>query len=260
MNRSTADRLLAHLHLDREPPTLEYLHRLIREHQLRVPFETLTKLIDFEPGLRRGDFLPPIEEYVDRIVTRGAGGLCWTLARGFHALLQDLGFHASLMYMDSGHLCVRVDLPEGPFYADVGYAAPIFQAYPLFESFTLETPRERFQYMVGDSEIVVTRGDPPFTKHLDPAPRRIEDVKDLIQGANDWNVPESFLYRLTYSGYVDGVWTTIRNGMIRRFLPSGLQETPLSPEETPAAFAEIFHADPALYREAVAIQQRYRKS
>lgn len=260
MNRPTANRFLAHLHLDREPPTLDYLHRLIREHQLRVPFETLTKLIDYEPGLRRGDFLPPIEEYVDRIVTRGAGGLCWTLARGFHALLQDLGFPASLMYMDAGHLCVRVDLPEGPFYADVGYAAPIFQAYPLFESFTLVTPRETFQYRVGDAGIVVTRGDPPFTKQLDPTPRRIEDVKDLIRGANDWNVPESFLHRLTYSGYVDGEWTTIRNGMVRRFLPSGLQETPVSPAEIPTAFAKIFHADPALYTEAVAIQQRYRKS
>ena len=44
------DRLLAHLSLEREAPTLTYLHRIIREHQLRVPFETLTKLIG---GIRR---------------------------------------------------------------------------------------------------------------------------------------------------------------------------------------------------------------
>src|SRR5262245_15294134 len=138
------DRFLDHLGLRREPPTLAYLHRIIREHQMRVPFETLTKLIDYEPGLRRGDFLPPIAEYVERILSRGAGGLCWTLARGLHALLVDLGYEASFMYMDSGHCCVRVELPEGPFYADVGYAAPIFQAYPLFESFSLETHRETF--------------------------------------------------------------------------------------------------------------------
>lgn len=52
--RPPADRLLAHLRLDREAPTLDYLHRIIREHQLRVPFETLTKLIEYEPGLRDG--------------------------------------------------------------------------------------------------------------------------------------------------------------------------------------------------------------
>ena len=49
------------------------------------------------------DFLPSLEEYVDRIVSRRAGGLCWTLARGFHFLLTDLGFDASLMIMAPGH-------------------------------------------------------------------------------------------------------------------------------------------------------------
>ena len=142
------DRLIGHLELSREPPSLDYLHRLVRQHQLRVPFETLTKLIDWEPGRARGDFLPPLDVYVERIVTRRAGGLCWTLARGFHALLLDLGFDASLMIMEPGHCCVRVELPEGPQYADVGYAAPLFRAYPLFESFTVTSPRETFDYRV----------------------------------------------------------------------------------------------------------------
>ncbi|MCK9519805.1 MAG: arylamine N-acetyltransferase, partial [Dehalococcoidia bacterium] len=138
-----ADALLGHLGLEREAPSLDYLHAIVRQHQLRVPFETLTKITDYEPGLARGDFLPPIEDYVQRIVSRGAGGLCWTLARGLHYLLTDLGFDASLMYMAPSHCCARVDLPDGPFYADVGYGAPIFQAYPLFTSFTLDTHRER---------------------------------------------------------------------------------------------------------------------
>ena len=49
--------LLSFLGLAREPPSLDCLHRLVREHQARVPFETLTKLIDYEPGLRRLDQL-----------------------------------------------------------------------------------------------------------------------------------------------------------------------------------------------------------
>lgn len=71
--RQSMDLLLRHLRLDREPPTLPVLHRIIREHQQRVPFETLTKLIDYESGLQRGDFMPPLALNVDRIVTRGAG-------------------------------------------------------------------------------------------------------------------------------------------------------------------------------------------
>src|SRR5688572_26924426 len=107
---NTADSFLAHLELGREAPSLDYLHRIIRQHQLRVPFETLTKITDYEPGVERGDFMPSIDEYVERIRTRGAGGLCWTLARGLHYLLDDLGFDASLMYMEPGHCCVRVEL------------------------------------------------------------------------------------------------------------------------------------------------------
>jgi len=189
--RHPIDRLLAHLELTREAPSLDYLHRIVRQHQLRVPFETLTKLIDHEPGLRRGDFLPPLSDYVERIVTQGAGGLCWTLARGLHSLLRELGFDASYMIMAPGHCCVRVELPEGPYYADVGYAAPIFQAYPLFESFSVDSPKERFEYTVRDDGIFVTRNPGP-SKKLDPTPRQLDHMRDLIATANDWSVTDSF--------------------------------------------------------------------
>jgi arylamine N-acetyltransferase len=252
-----ADRLLGHLGLGREAPTLDYLDRIIREHQMRVPFETLTKLVDYEPGLRRGDFLPPIGDYVERIVTRGAGGLCWTLARGLHFLLADIGFDVAFMYMDPGHCCVRVELPDGPYYADVGYAAPIFQAYPLFESFTLDTHRETFDYRVREDGIFVTRNPGP-AKKLDPTPRRIEDLRELIRAANDWSTPLSFLHRLAYAGHVGGVYTSIRDGTLTRYLPGGPEKRDLAAAEVPAALADIFRADPALYFEAAEVQRRYR--
>lgn len=251
-----AEKLLRHLHLDREAPTLGYLHRIIREHQLRVPFETLTKITDYEPGLSRGDFLPSIEEYISRIVERGGGGLCWTLARGLHFLLRDLGFDAALMYMEPGHCCVRVEFPGGPYYADVGYSAPIFQAYPLFESFSLDTPREKFEYEVRDGGIFVTRNPGP-TKQLDPSPRTIESLKPIIDGANVWNVERSFLHILAYSGYVDGVYTSLNNGTLRRYLPSGLQTTTVEPDAIPALLNDVFGADPQLYRDAAAVHARY---
>lgn len=254
-DRPAVDRLLAHLHLAREVPALDYLNRIVREHQLRVPFETLTKLLDYEPGIRRGDFMPPMAEYVERIVTRGAGGLCWTLARGLHVLLDDLGFKASLMYMDPGHCCVRVDLPEGPFYADVGYAAPIFQAYPLFESFNLETHREKFTYEVREDGIFVAR-EPGPSKTLDPSPRRLEDFRDHIAAANDWSAPQSFLHRMAYAGYIEGAFTSLRDGTLSRYLPGGLEKTDVAPEDAPAVLADVFGADPSLYIEAAEVYRR----
>ncbi|MBK8233080.1 MAG: arylamine N-acetyltransferase [Candidatus Eisenbacteria bacterium] len=249
-------RLLAHLELEPEAPTLEFLHRIIREHQLRVPFETLTKLIDYEPGRARGDFMPSMEEYVDRVVTRGAGGLCWTLARGLRELLHALGFDAALMYMDPGHCCVRVEFPEGPQYADVGYAAPIFRAYPLFESFTLETHRESFDYRVDGDAIQVTRNPGP-TKHLDPTPRRLAELQPLITAANDWTVLSSFLRRLVYARYLDRVYTTLRDGVLTRYTGPDPQTVELSADQIPAALADVFHADPDLYREAAAVKRRH---
>ena len=253
------DRLLAHLQLGREAPALDYLHRIIRAHQLRVPFETLTKLIDYEPGLRRGDFMPPMSEYVERLVRRGGGGLCWTLARGLQVLLEELGFDASLMFMDPGHCCVRVELPEGPHYADVGYAAPIFLAYPLFESFAIDTHRETFEYRVRADGIFVTRNPGP-SKKLDPTPRRLEDLRDLLTASNDWHAPQSFLHRLAYAGYVGGVYTSLRDGALTRYLPGGPEKTDLTAKDVPVALADVFGADSALYLEAAEVHRRYSRA
>ncbi len=251
-----ADRFLRHLELEPEAPTLEFLHRIIRQHQLRVPFETLTKIADYEPGLRRGDFLPSMEEYIERVIDRGAGGLCWTLARGLKFLLDSLGFDAALMYMDPGHCCVRVELPEGPFYADVGYSAPIFQAYPLFQSFSLDTPREKFEYEVRGDGIFVTRNPGP-TKRLDPAPRTLESLKPIIDAANDWNAERSFLHILAFSGYVDGVYTSLNNGTLRSYRATGVEVTTIEPERLPTILKRVFGADPNLYVEAQSIHRRY---
>ena len=256
LSQPAADRLLAHLGLKRESPVLGYLDRLVRVHQLRVPFETLTKHLDYEPGLRRGDFLPEIDEYVERIVTRGAGGLCWTLARGFHYLLDELGFDASLMVMNPGHCCVRVELPEGPFYADVGYAAPIFQAYPLFQSFSLVSPRETFEYAVREDGIFVTRQPGP-AKQLDPTPRQLEELEGAIDAANDWTAQMSFLHRLVYARYVDGVYAALRDDVLTRHLPSGPERSELSAEQIPSVLQQMFGADPKLYLEALEVHRRY---
>jgi len=245
--------------MEREAARLDYLHRLVHAHQLRVPFETLTKLIDYEPGLRRVDFLPDLSEYVGRIVTRGAGGLCWTLARGFHAMLEDLGFDASLMVMNPGHCCVRVELPDGPYYADVGYAAPIFRAYPLFESFSLDTHRERFDYRVGEDGILVTRNPGP-TKMLDPTPRRLGELHGQIAAANDWAAPQSFLHRLAYARDVDGVYTSLRDGTLTRYVRGGPEKMSLAPDDVPRVLADVFGADPTLYIEASEVQRRYRSA
>jgi hypothetical protein len=151
---------------------------------------------------------------------------------------------------------VRVELPDGSYYADVGYSAPIFRAYPLFESFTIETTSERFEYDVRDSGIVVTRNPGP-AKTLDPAPRALESLKPLIDAANDWSVERSFLKILAVSKHIDGVYTSLRDGLLRRYEPTGVEERMVADEELPSVLAEMFGIDPALYEQAAAVRARY---
>ena len=137
----------------------------------------------------------------------------------------------------------------------MGYAAPIFQAYPLFESFSLDTPRERFEYDVRGDGIFVTRNPGP-TKTLDPMPRRLGDLRHLIAASNDWSSPQCFLRRLAYAGYVDGVYTSFNNGTLRRYRPAGLETTEIAGDDASKMMADVFRADPALYLEAADIQRR----
>jgi hypothetical protein len=99
-HRRPTDALLAHLGLAAEAPTLDYLHRLVAAHQRRVPFETLSKLIDHEPGLARGfhALLLPLEmkalpgspsDWTGRRLGVGLG-VAWCAAWPLLAGAQDL--------------------------------------------------------------------------------------------------------------------------------------------------------------------------
>ena len=83
------DAFLDYLGLDREQPSLDYLNALVGQHQLQVPFETLTKIIDYERGYRERDFLPDIERYVADL----------SKANGY-AYVYSYSFGGNLIYGD----------------------------------------------------------------------------------------------------------------------------------------------------------------
>jgi arylamine N-acetyltransferase len=221
---------------------------------LVVPFETLTKIIDYERGYRTRKFLPDMELYVRRTVGAGTGGTCWTLARGFHWLLTWLGFEASYMYMDPGHVCLRVELDQ-PYYVDVGYTAPLFQAYPLYQSFTTYSPREVFAYNVNGPGIRVTRQPGP-DKVLNATPRTLVEFEAEIIASNQWT-PHSFLTRLSIFSYVDGVPTSLSNGILKQYYQDRQEERGLSPGEVLDWVEFKFRIDPQVYKEAKALHRKW---
>ncbi len=177
-------RYLKHLGLSHEGPSLIYLNQIIFAHQHKVPFETFTRVADFHSFL---DHLNPIPTFIERL-DLGYGGTCWTLARGFHWLLKQLGFEAKYYYMDPGHVCVVVKLDGEDYYCDVGYAAPFFQAKPLKKNFLATSPLEVFKYEVKGETVVVTRTPNGPTKTLILKPQTPMEINAHFE---KWNVPTS---------------------------------------------------------------------
>lgn len=248
-----ADRFLNFLQVERGAPTLDLLNELVKSHQLRVRWETVSKILDWEEGNRTGNFLPSFDRYVERIVEKGFGGTCWSIAVGLHELLKDLGYDVHFMYMDSGHLALRVNLDQ-PYYVDCGYCAPLFQAYPLFESFTAQNARETFQYTVSEEGIVVVR-DPGPTKTLDPNPVLLEEMQPHIRRSNDWSVSPVFLQDIRIFGYIDGTLTSLINNTLKQYAPDNVTEQELTEEELLHWVANRFGMEYDMYRQAVRIHQ-----
>jgi arylamine N-acetyltransferase len=246
-------KFLDFLGLEKSEPDLPFLNRLIEQHQKKVKWETLTKIIDWENGNRTGNFLPSIDVYIDRIVQLGAGGTCWTLARGFHWLLTELGYAVHYLYMDSGHLCLRVDLDQ-PYYVDVGYCAPLFQAYPMVQSFKVQDNREVFDYQYTEPNIIITRTPGP-TKTLNPNPIQLESMEPLIKRSNDWQTSPVLKDILIFT-YVDDVPTSINNLVVKQYFPNEKLEKTLTDEEMESFLTEKLGINQPLYKEALSIYRQ----
>lgn len=255
VNTSLVYRYLNYLELDIHVPTLDYLHELIKTHQTKVRWENITKIIDTEKGEREssGFYLPSIEDYIDRMDNDGMGGTCWTLAIGFHWLLSKLGFEASYMYMDSGHLCLRVELDQ-PYYVDVGYCAPLFQAYPIYESFRVEDTREVFQYDVNQSGITIIR-EPGPTKLLNPDPILLEDVYPIIARSNMWKTSNP-LKNIMVFGYISGIPTSLTNNQLKQYKNDQKVERILTSDEIHYWIKEKFNMNVDMYKKALEIYKQ----
>jgi arylamine N-acetyltransferase len=249
------NQFLTFLQVEKKEPTLDYLNELVCQHQLRVRWENITKILDWENGNESGDFLPPIETYMERVTTKGYGGTCWSIAVGFYWLLDNLGFDVQYIYMDPGHLCLRVNLDQA-YYVDVGYCAPLFQAYPLLESFTAHNVRETFEYtVVTENEIHVVRTPGP-TKTLSPTPRNSEDMVPLIQKSNIWETSPMF-QEIRIFGYIDNMLTSITNTKLKQYRENETYETELTQEEMTYWITEKFNMDYEMHKEAMRVYTKY---
>ncbi|MEW6050765.1 MAG: arylamine N-acetyltransferase [Candidatus Zixiibacteriota bacterium] len=123
---------LSVLGLSKEPPNRNYLTRLVRAHQYRVPFENISKLLYLKRDGVKG--IPDFEKFIDGMKRHHFGGTCYSNNHYLCLLLRHLGFEACLngadMQNPDVHIVIRVKLEGCEYFVDVGYAAPFLDPMP----------------------------------------------------------------------------------------------------------------------------------
>ena len=107
-------------------PTLENLKLLVTAHATAIAYESIDVLLDKPPSLD-----PKLLQ--SKMIFGGRGGYCFEQNMLFRAGLLSLGYKVTSLQarvvrgleVDAPrpmlHMVLRVDLPEGPFLADVGF-------------------------------------------------------------------------------------------------------------------------------------------
>ena len=116
-------------------PDLATLRAIHRAHHFAIPYENL------DVQLGRPVVTDPAAAF-DKIVTRRRGGWCYEMNGVLGWALSEIGFSVTRMMAGvrreqdgdiaiSNHLILRVDLPEGPWLADVGFGDGPLDPYPI---------------------------------------------------------------------------------------------------------------------------------
>jgi N-hydroxyarylamine O-acetyltransferase len=142
-------------------PTLETLQALISAHSRAIPYESIDVLLDRPPKL-------DLVALQSKMIAGGRGGYCFEQNMLFRGGLRSLGYKVTSLQarfvrgleIDAPrpmlHMVLRVELPEGPFLADVGVGnlAPTgaLKLSPLVEQ---DTPHEVMRFIAMDDELTL---------------------------------------------------------------------------------------------------------
>ncbi|RKN82008.1 arylamine N-acetyltransferase [Paenibacillus ginsengarvi] len=181
------NRYLDHLQTLEQPPSLDYLRKLIKLHLGRFPFENLSKFHYYTHKGQKGlEWLPDMELFLDNCVSRGMGGNCYILNSHFGALLESLGFQVELVRATGGntHLALRVTIDKQMYYVDVGYGAPLLEPLVLEEQPRFSRLGEEIEITrLGPGRFIIDRragGQSFVTKTIEWEPVRLDDFEEVI--------------------------------------------------------------------------------
>jgi N-hydroxyarylamine O-acetyltransferase len=132
-------------------PDRASLQRLAAQHAAAIPFENLSPLLGRPVPL-------DLASLQAKLVAAGRGGYCFEHNTLFAEVLRRVGFTVSTLaarvlwnrpedaITPRSHMLLRVDLPEGPWIADVGFGGlTLTGTLALQAGIEQSTPHERFR-------------------------------------------------------------------------------------------------------------------
>jgi N-hydroxyarylamine O-acetyltransferase len=142
-------------------PTLATLRGLVDAHSAAISYESIDVLLDRPPKL-------DLASLQAKMIAKRRGGYCFEQNMLFRGGLRSLGFNVTSLQarvvrglaIDAPrpmfHMVLKVNLPEGPFLADVGFGnlaptAPL----KLTPDLEQETPHEIMRFIRMDDELTL---------------------------------------------------------------------------------------------------------
>lgn len=237
---SERQQMLQRLNLCQAPPTHRYLGRLVRNWLFTIPFHNLDLLIGESPREE--------EEATARCLS-GRGGGCHVHAAGFYALVQSLGFSASLasatISSPEDHLLVTVLIDDERYWIDVGNGQPYLQPFPSSRSTNFSHLGWTIRTTPVESGIRLERTsvDQPQWRTVyttTDANKRWEDFSDAIERHHTESGFGPFLTGLRAVDIGMSRMRTLRNEILTEYDDDGFHKTPLPDEKAIAAMAAQF--------------------
>jgi len=248
---------LDYLQIPVQQPSYSYLQTILQAHLKRIPFENVTKIIQYAKGTEEDQWVPNVETFVDRLHQWRSGGNCFSQAYSLYHLLQQLGFETNYRYFEPTHLVVEVIL-DRPYLVDVSFNFPYTRPFVENEPY--------YQIYLGDELIYdydtqldrwkLTRklfGEVMQTKVLHPEPLGWEEILPIVKKSYDRK--NKFMQNL-YLNKLDGDrHLTLRNKTLIERTASGIEELELDERDIDHILKEEFNRPNLPWWQAVHILQ-----
>ena len=250
-------RYLEYLNIPVQQPSYAYLRTIHQAHLRRIPFENVTKIIQYSKAINDQQWVPKIEVFVNRLHEWHSGGNCFHQTYQLKQLLDQLGFQTTFRLFDPNHVVIQVNL-DSAYLVDVGFNFLFSQPYRLNEPY--------FHHYLGDEILFdydpaldrwrLTRklfGEISQTKILHPDSYSWSDLLPHVE--RSYHLTNRFMQNLYLSKIEEKRHVTLKNRILIERTDAGIEEIELDDRDIDHILKEEFQSPDLPWWQAVHILQ-----